>query len=135
MNLTCPDPLPEVEVDPQKVNRILSNLLDNALRFTPSGGHILLDACEVDGRGVDLGLRWLSVSVTDTGQGIVPEQLPYIFDPYRQISKHDAGLGFGLGLAIVQRLMAAHRGRVTVRSQTGVGTSFTLLFPVAPVTP
>jgi len=135
LNLTCPQPLPEIEVDPQKVNRILSNLLDNALRFTPPGGNILLDACEVDGKGVDLGLRWLSISVTDTGQGIVPEQLPYIFDPYRQTSKHDAGLGFGLGLAIVQRLMAAHRGRVTVRSQIGVGTRFTLLFPVSPVTP
>ena len=135
LSLACPDPLPEIEVDPQKVNRILSNLLDNALRFTPPGGHILLDVCEVDGGGVDLGLRWLSVSVTDTGQGIAPEQLPYIFDPYRQTSKHHANLGFGLGLAIVQRLMAAHRGRVTVRSQVDVGTSFTLLFPVAPVIP
>lgn len=130
LELACPGLLPEIEVDPQKVNRILSNLIDNALKYTPPGGRILLDVCEVDGGGVDLGLRWLSISVTDTGQGIAPELLPYIFDPYRQTSKHDANLGFGLGLAIVQRLMAAHRGRVTVKSQIGVGTSFNLLFPI-----
>lgn len=130
MDLACPPALSEIEVDAQKVGRILSNLLDNALRYTLPGGRILVEACEVDGGGVDLGLRWFSISVTDTGQGIAPELLPYIFDPYRQISKRDANLGFGLGLAIVQRLMAAHCGRVTVKSRIGVGTSFNLLFPI-----
>ena len=130
LSLACPEGLPEIEVDVQKASRILSNLVDNALKFTPPGGRILVESCRVDGGGVDRGVQWLSVSVTDTGRGISPDLLPYIFDPYRQASKHDAGLGFGLGLAIVKRLMAAHRGRVTVSSQIGVGTSFTLLFPV-----
>ncbi|HWQ08243.1 MAG TPA: hybrid sensor histidine kinase/response regulator, partial [Holophaga sp.] len=103
LNLVCPDRLPELEVDPSRVNRVLSNLVDNALKYTLSGGHVLLESHEVAGEGVDLGLRWLSITVTDTGQGIPPELLPYIFDPYRQTSKHDANLGFGLGLAIVQR--------------------------------
>jgi two-component system, sensor histidine kinase and response regulator len=131
LEFTCHSPLPPIDVDPQKVNRILSNLVDNALKYTPPGGRIHLESSVVEGEGVDLGLRWLLVSVTDTGQGIAPELLPYIFDPYRQTSKQDANLGFGLGLAIVQRLMAAHHGRVSVSSQPGVGTCFSLFFPIA----
>jgi len=120
----------EAPMDSGKVERILSNLIGNALKFTPTGGRILLESNLVEGAGVDLGLRWIMVSVTDTGRGIPPEQLPYIFDPYRQASQRDAQQGFGLGLAIVQRMMAAHRGRVHVRSQVGVGSTFSLFFPL-----
>ena len=83
-----------------------------------------------EGAGVDLGLRWVVVTLTDSGQGIPAEQLPYIFDPYRQVARREAKAGFGLGLAIVQRLMAAHQGRISVRSQVGVGTAFALSFPM-----
>jgi two-component system sensor histidine kinase/response regulator len=129
LDLVCLEALPEIEVDSEKVNRVFANLVHNALKFTSPGGRVSLESRVVEGEGVDAGVRWLSVSVTDTGQGIPPEQLPYIFDPYRQTSQRDADLGFGLGLAIVQRLMAVHSGRVTVQSRVGVGTSFTLLFP------
>ena len=123
--------LPMVSLDPRKVDRILSNLLGNALKYTPKGGVIHLETRVVEGAGVDLGLRWVRIEITDTGQGIPAEVLPYIFDPYRQASHRDANMGFGLGLAIVQRLMAAHRGRITVNSQLGVGTTFSLFFPLA----
>jgi len=123
--------LPEILVDRRQVERILANLVGNALKFTGENGTIRLEASLVEGAGVDLGLRWVMVMVTETGTGIPAEQLPYIFDPYRQVFRRDAGLGFGLGLAIVQRLMAAHEGRVTVRSQVGVGTTFALYFPMA----
>ena len=131
LELVCPGDLPEVSLDPRKVDRILANLLGNALKYTPKGGSIHLEIRVVEGTGVDLGLSWMRVDITDSGQGIPAEVLPYIFDPYRQASKRDANLGFGLGLAIVQRLMAAHRGRITVNSQLGVGTTFSLFFPMA----
>jgi signal transduction histidine kinase len=130
LELADPEDLPEISVDPRQVDRILSNLVGNALKFTPSGGTVSLEASVAEGAGVDLGMRWLMISVTDTGRGIPPEQLPYVFDPYRQVSRGDAHLGFGLGLAIVQRLMAAHKGRITLRSQVGVGTTFSLFFPL-----
>jgi signal transduction histidine kinase len=130
LDLSCPPDMPEIAVDPLKVDRILSNLVGNAIKFTPAGGQIRVEVNRVEGTGVDLGLKWLLISVTDTGCGIPPEHLPYIFDPYRQVSTRDAGRGFGLGLAIVQRLMAAHKGRVLVRSQVGVGTTFLLYFPL-----
>ena len=122
--------LPGILVDRRQVDRILTNLLGNALKFSKPGGLIRMEASLVEGAGVDLGLRWVMVTVTDTGQGIPADQLPYIFDPYRQVSRHEAGLGYGLGLAIVQRLMAAHQGRISVRSQLGVGTTFALYFPL-----
>ena len=131
IELVCPEDLPEVSLDGRKVDRILANLMGNAFKYTPRGGIIRLEARVVEGTGVDLGLRWVRIQVTDTGQGIPAEVLPYIFDPYRQASKRDANLGFGLGLAIVQRLMAAHRGRITVNSQLGVGSTFSLFFPLA----
>lgn len=134
LELADSEELPEIRVDPRQVDRILSNLVGNALKFTPPGGTVSLEASVAEGAGVDLGMRWLMISVTDTGRGIPPEQLPYVFDPYRQVSKGDANLGFGLGLAIVQRLMAAHQGRITLRSQLGVGTTFSLFFPLI-VTP
>jgi len=116
--------------DESKVERALSNLLANALKFTLPGGTITISALKLPGSGVETGLNWLFIQVKDTGRGIPPEDLPYIFDPYRQVQRQDARLGVGLGLAIVQRIMAAHKGRVTVRSQVGVGTDFTLLFPL-----
>jgi signal transduction histidine kinase len=131
LEMDCYTDLPEILVDRRQVERILANLVGNALKFTGENGTIRLEASLVEGAGVDLGLRWVMVTVTDTGQGIPAEQLPYIFDPYRQVYRRDAGLGFGLGLAIVQRLMAAHQGRVTVRSQLGVGTTFALYFPMS----
>ena len=130
LECVCHENLPSIQVEAHKVERILANLIGNALKFTPAGGKIRLEASVVEGGGVDLGLRWVLITVTDTGRGIPPEKLPYIFDPYRQVSSGDAKRGFGLGLAIVQRLMTAHLGRVMVCSQVGVGTTFSLYFPL-----
>jgi two-component system sensor histidine kinase/response regulator len=116
--------------DEAKVERVLANLVGNAMKYTPAGGIITLSARKVAGSGVETGLNWFLVEVQDTGRGIPAEDLPYVFDPYRQVQRKDSNLGVGLGLAIVQRIMAAHKGRVNVRSQVGVGTDFILLFPV-----
>lgn len=124
----APD-LPELLGDPDKLERAFANLLGNALKYTPKGGALSLEASVDHGSGVEAGLRWLKVCITDTGRGIPAEQLPYIFDPFRQTEARDASGGVGLGLAIVQRIIAAHRGRIHVSSQVGFGTSFAVLLP------
>lgn len=81
------------------------------------------------GSGVEAGLRFLRLSVIDTGRGIPAANLPFVFDPFRQTERTDAAQGLGLGLAIVQRLVAAHRGQVRAQSQVGLGSNFTILLP------
>ncbi len=120
--VVCPAGLPVFRADPMKVERALSNLLGNAIKFTPAGGTITLTAASGEGR--------MCFQVSDTGPGIDPSEIPTLFDPYRQISVKDANLGVGLGLAIVERIMDAHHGQVSVESTVGVGTTFTLAFPL-----
>ena len=121
--------LPPIQGDPAKLERVFSNLLSNALKFTPVGGAVTLLVEAVDGWGVENGTRWLQVSVEDTGRGIAASRIPFVFDPYHQALKSDASTGTGLGLAIVARIVAAHRGRVQVQSREGVGSRFTVLLP------
>lgn len=122
--------LPKVQADGPKLERALVNLLTNAIKFTEAEGRVALRLAEAEGHGVEEGLRFLTLTVQDTGRGIPADQLPYLFDPYRQASRADADLGFGLGLAIVQRIVAAHQGRLTVQSQVGVGSEFTVALPL-----
>jgi len=128
-HVTIPATLPAIMGDAGKLDRAFSNLLGNAIKYTLKGGALSLEASIDHGSGVEAGLRWLKVTITDTGRGIPAEQVPYIFDPFRQGQVRDAANGVGLGLAIVQRIIAAHRGRVTVNSQVGFGTSFGIYLP------
>lgn len=120
--------LPTLNVDKPKMQRVLSNLLGNALKFTPSGGKIQIDARRSTGATLEEDKTFVRISVLDSGEGIAAEHLSYIFDPYRQASQRE--LGTGLGLAIVKRIVAAHGGTVSVRSRLGVGSEFILLLPV-----
>jgi two-component system sensor histidine kinase/response regulator len=126
---SIPDGLPTILGDRLKLDRVFHNLLDNAFKFTPRGGAVRLEAATEYGSGVESGVRFLRISAIDTGRGIPAEELPFIFDPFRQVERKDAGMGFGLGLAIVQRLVAAHRGQIRAQSQVGFGTNFTVLLP------
>jgi two-component system sensor histidine kinase/response regulator len=125
-----PDTLPTLTGDRSKLDRVLHNLLGNAIKFTPRGGAVKLEAALEFGSGVEAGLRFLRLGIIDTGRGIPAEQLPFIFDPFRQAEPGDAQRGFGLGLAIVQRLVAAHQGQIRAQSQPGFGTNFTVLLPL-----
>lgn len=127
--LDLPETLPTVAGDAQKLDRVFGNLLSNALKFTERGGSITVTAQAITGTGVEEGLTFVKISVTDTGAGIPPAELPYVFDPYRQGETRNRQLGVGLGLAIVKGIVAAHEGSITVRSQLGVGTTFTVLLP------
>src|SRR5262249_47828084 len=117
--------------DPEQLDRVLSNLLDNALKYTPKGGTVYVSTATESGSGVERGLEFVALSVTDTGPGIPAEDLPYVFDPYCQRESKQHSGSVGLGLAIVQRLVAGHSGRVRVYSQLGVGTTFRVLLPLA----
>ncbi|MDP2876412.1 MAG: two-component regulator propeller domain-containing protein [Holophaga sp.] len=118
--------LPEFTADPGKVERALSNLLGNALKYTPQGGTITVIASHEQNTTPPR----ISFEVSDTGSGIAPDQICHIFDPYRQASLKDANLGVGLGLAIVSRIMEAHQGEVRVSSILNQGTTFKLSFPL-----
>lgn len=117
---------PVIRIDAMRLERAFSNLLGNALKFTPPGGRIGLAAATEhrDGR------RWLRAEVADTGRGIKEELLPHVFEPYFQTDGEARRLGVGLGLAIVKRTVTAHQGRVEVRSREGQGCAFTLWLPL-----
>jgi len=118
---------PTVDADPDAVRQVLTNLLENSLRYTPSGGRITCWTRAEDG-GVMLG-------VSDTGQGIASEHLPRIFERFYRAdaSRSREEGGTGLGLAIVKHLVEAHGGRVAAESERGRGTTVFCWFP--PVSP
>jgi len=122
-----PDDLPLVEADPQRIEQVLGNLLSNALSHTLSGGEVVVTARARGGK--------VAVSVSDTGEGIAPEHLPYIFERFYRAdkSRSRATGGTGLGLAIARQLVEAHGGRIEVESEVGRGTAFTFTLPIAEV--
>jgi two-component system, OmpR family, phosphate regulon sensor histidine kinase PhoR len=113
--------------DARALERILLNLLDNAVKYTPPGGTVTLRAQSANDR--------LMLSVRDTGVGLEPKHLPRIFERFYRVDKgrsRDQG-GTGLGLSIVKHLAAALGGDVQVNSRPGAGSTFTVLLPLAPV--
>jgi two-component system OmpR family sensor kinase/two-component system sensor histidine kinase BaeS len=116
--------------DVERLDQVFSNLMGNALRHTPKGGSIMLTA-ESTPKGVRILVR-------DTGEGIPPEDLPYIFDRFWRGDKsrqRKSGAGSGLGLAIARQFVVAHGGQITVESQPGVGTTFAIDLPKNPALP
>ncbi len=109
--------------DPDKLEKIFSNLLSNAWKFTPSGGTIALSiAAEINGA---------AIRVTDTGIGIPAQSLPMLFDRFYQVdsSATRRQQGTGIGLALVKELVELHHGEVTVESEPGQGTTFRVFLP------
>ena len=114
--------LPQVKADAARILQVLSNLVGNAIKFTPAGGKVRLRAEPSNGE--------VRISVIDTGPGIPPEQLPHIFGRFWQGRSADRR-GIGLGLAIAKGIVEAHGGRIWVESQVGVGSEFIFTLPVA----
>lgn len=117
-----------VSGDPIRLQQVIWNLLNNAIKFTPAGGSITVTLAREDSR--------LSLSITDTGEGIAPEFLPHVFDRFRQANASSSRLhgGLGLGLAIVKQLAELHGGSVRAESPgPGQGATFTIHLPVSPV--
>jgi signal transduction histidine kinase len=124
VELDARDELPLAFIDSDRTLQIAGNLLENALRHTPSGGSVSLQLSKSGG-------HTLMLSVADTGEGIPPEHLPHIFERfYRADPARPAG-GTGLGLAIVKQLTEAQGGSVSVKSTPGQGSVFTVTLPAS----
>jgi PAS domain S-box-containing protein len=125
LTLAVPSALPTVCADHLQIERVVANLVSNAVRHTGRGGEIRITATQHE--------RHVAISVADTGSGIPPEYLPRIFDKFVQVPNAPSG-GAGLGLAIAKRIIEAHGGQISVRSEMGHGTTFTFTLPVSSAT-
>jgi PAS domain S-box-containing protein len=141
LTISIPPGLPLVRADAKRLNQILANMLSNAVKYTPRGGSIALEAREIDIDGVPEHLReglkpksrYALVEIRDTGVGIAPEELDRIFDRFYRTEnplKVEAG-GTGLGLSLVRPLVELFGGRVWVRSTLNEGSTFSFIVPAA----
>jgi signal transduction histidine kinase len=112
-----------IEADERKIKQVVFNLLSNAVKFTPSGGHVAVTA-----RDNPDGVR---IDVSDDGAGIAPEDQQRIFDTFQQVGTAGTGAheGSGLGLGLARRFVELHGGRLTVQSEPGRGSTFTVVLP------
>ena len=125
VSLEIPEQLPAVRADAQRLHQVLFNLLDNAIKYTPSGGHVTIRADEKDG--------FIETTVADDGPGIAPEHLPHVFERFYRVDKarsRELG-GTGLGLSIVKHIVQSHTGRVWAESQLEKGSTFYFTLPRA----
>lgn len=122
-----PPDFPHIETDRDKLDQILTNLVNNAIKYSPQGGTVHVLGRVVGDHGQSVSLR-----VTDEGMGIAREHLPKLFDRFYRVDNRDNREigGTGIGLALVKGLTEALGGTVTVESELGKGTTFTLLLPV-----
>jgi signal transduction histidine kinase len=125
--------LPAVWGDQEKIEQILTNLIGNAIKFTPDGGKILISAEPISHDQNDGYGNMVAISVKDTGIGIPAEHLDAIFEKFHQVegSLHRSVSGTGLGLAITKGLVEAHQGKISVESEVRKGSTFTFTLPVS----
>jgi signal transduction histidine kinase len=118
------DRIPDIMGDEDQIDRVLWNLLGDAIKFTPKGGTITMSS------GVENG--WVYVAVKDTGMGIPKDEIPMLFTEFRRLKGSAKVEGTGLGLFIVKTIVEAHGGTVSAESQEGKGSTFTVRFPLKP---
>jgi two-component system OmpR family sensor kinase/two-component system sensor histidine kinase BaeS len=125
LKTTIANPEQELTADYDRLNQVLSNLISNALRHTPAGGTISIETGS--GSSAERNVR---IAVNDSGSGIPPEDLPFIFDRFwRGDKSRSERTHSGLGLAIARQLIHAHNGTIDVQSEPGKGTTFTIELP------
>lgn len=125
LQVYVPDDLPALLGDGDRLAQVFTNLIDNALKFTPANGQVVLSAKSAGG--------WMEFEVADSGVGVESEALPRLFDRFYQVDPSRAreeGHGAGLGLAIAREIAQAHGGKIGVRSSAGHGTTFTIRLPL-----
>lgn len=120
LNKKCPQELYSA-ADPNRIRQVLANLLDNAVKYTPSGGRVDVEACL---RGDEV-----TILFRDTGLGISQEEIPKIWDRLYRCDQSRSQRGLGLGLSLVKAIVQAHGGHVDVSSQAGNGSTFTVFLP------
>ena len=117
-----PNSLHDVAADSRRVEQIVSNLLSNAMKFTPQGGRIILRAKTIAG--------FVCIEVEDNGPGIAKEAQERLFKPYQRLEQSRRVAGAGLGLAIAKQLVDAHGGSMSINSELGRGSIFSFTLPL-----
>src|SRR5262245_19419292 len=123
---TAIDPqLGQIQADERKVRQVVLNLLSNAIKFTPEGGRIEVAAAAKDGL--------VELAVSDTGVGIAPEDQEAVVEEFRQVGTADKKVeGTGLGLTLCRKFVELHGGKIWLKSQAGLGSTFTFTIPTRP---
>lgn len=124
LQIACPETLLLVMADAVRLQQVVINLLNNAIKFTPAGGQVIVGAEQVENVLVRF---W----VQDTGIGISSEDLPRIFERFYKVDRARSSSGTGLGLAIARHLVEAHQGKIWVSSELGKGSTFYFVIPIA----
>jgi len=119
---------PEVTIDPERFNQVIYNLLVNAIKYTPQKGHIKIKTEKV----LENNIESVKITIKDSGKGIPPDDLPYIFERFYRVDKsrdRKTG-GLGLGLAIVRKIIELHGGTIKVESVLNEGSTFCIVIPL-----
>ncbi|WP_373523130.1 two-component regulator propeller domain-containing protein, partial [Aquiflexum sp.] len=118
--------------DSDKIEKIVVNLLSNAFKFTPDGGKVALVVKLKENKLSESNVKYLELTVTDSGIGIATEEKEKIFDHFYQVGnlQNQDGKGTGIGLALVRELVALHKGTITVESEVGMGSIFEVCIPI-----
>ena len=127
VEIVCSDQLPEVFVDPPRIEQALVNLLHNAIKFTPRGGKITLSA---EGNNSNPSVPMIQFTVMDNGMGISDDDLPRIFERFYKADRARSGGGTGLGLAIARHIIELHHGQIWAESREGKGSTFYFTIPL-----
>lgn len=133
LKLSVSQEVPDVSVDPARMEQVIANLMTNAIRHTPVGGSVTVSIGTVTGDSShQIEKPSLIISVADTGEGIAPEHLPNIFERFYRVehSRSRSEGGAGLGLAIVKQMVQAHGGKVWVETEPGKGSRFYIALPL-----
>jgi two-component system clock-associated histidine kinase SasA len=123
VDVDIPQDLPPVYVDAGQIQRVLYNLLDNAIKYTPKGGNLYISA-------LHRTTQKIQVSIQDTGPGIPHENHDKIFEDSFRLQRDEKKDGYGLGLALCRRIIRAHYGQIWVESSPGEGSQFFFTLPV-----
>ena len=121
LRVECADDLPKVQVDSQRLEQVLVNLIHNAVKFTRPGGEVVLCAEAADGE--------VRFAVRDTGVGIPADEVSRIFERFYRVDKSRTGSGTGLGLSIAKHIVEAHGGKIWAESIEGQGSTFYFTIP------
>ena len=131
VNVNIADGIPTIELDPEKIEQVLQNVLDNAVKYSRDGGSITVGLSLRKHVFSGKSAESVEISVTDTGVGIPKEELPLIFDKYKDVltGKSSSLKTTGLGLAICRSIVEAHGGNMTAASDVNKGTTIAIYFP------
>jgi two-component system phosphate regulon sensor histidine kinase PhoR len=125
LELSLPSELPQILADRRSMEEVFTNLITNAIKYSPDGGNVRISAVS--------HIDYVEAMVSDQGIGIEEDEIPKIFDKFYRVkhAKTRQVIGTGLGLSIVKNIIEAHRGSIAVESQVGKGTTFKVLLPAA----